>query len=169
MNDSGTAPFMLWNFPTATTVTVTGGDSIEGTIYAPNAYVNWQVTQNIEGNVIAARFTHGVPALGGGNPREVHSFPFSADVTCTYDDGVVPPPPTPTPTPTPIPTPTTTPTPPPAPGPGDPGDTGTAELADSGSDGAPLAAGVSAAAVAVLLAGAALAVAGRRSRRDGSR
>ncbi len=169
--DSGTAPFMLWNFPTATAVTVTGGDSLEGTIYAPDAYVNWQVTQNIEGNVIAARFTHGVPAApGGGTPREVHSFPFATTVTCTYDDGVAPPPPPPPPPP---PTPTPTPTPTPAPtgpgGSGDPGDTATSELAASGTDGGGVLAGTAAAAV-MLLGGAALAAGARRlRRRDGSR
>ncbi|MDR5701672.1 collagen-binding domain-containing protein [Agromyces aerolatus] len=67
---SANAPYVLWNFPEATTVTVTGGDSIEGTLYAPNALLNWQITQNIEGNVIAAEFIHGMPASGPvGAPR----------------------------------------------------------------------------------------------------
>lgn len=82
------APYLLWNFPEATSVTVTGGDSIEGTIYAPYAAFNWQVTQNIEGNVIAASFIHGSPAVIPGSPREVHSFPFAAELTCV--EGGVP-------------------------------------------------------------------------------
>jgi choice-of-anchor A domain-containing protein len=108
---SDQAPFILWNFPDASAVTVTGGDSIEGTLYAPNAHLNWQVTQNIEGNVIAARFTHGTPALPGPVTREVHSFPFASLVSCTADDGSSPTPsPSATSTPTATPRPTATPT-----------------------------------------------------------
>lgn len=119
------AYFLLWNFPTASAVTVTGGDTLEGTIYAPRADLNWQVTQNIEGNIIAAQFTHGVRAVGGTTPREVHSFPFSTEVSCAYEGQGV----TPTPTP-PAPTPTGT----------DPAvasvtDPATPQLAESGSDG----------------------------------
>ena len=75
------APYMLWNFPTATSVTVTGGDRLEGTLYAPNADVTWLVTANIEGNVIAANFNHG-PA-SRGVVREVHDFPFATTITCS--------------------------------------------------------------------------------------
>ncbi|WP_308798349.1 choice-of-anchor A family protein [Agromyces silvae] len=85
------APFILWNFPDATAVTVTGGDSIEGTLYAPNAVLNWQVTQNIEGNVIAAEFIHGMPASGPvGTPREVHGYPFDAELSCIERPGPAP-------------------------------------------------------------------------------
>lgn len=85
---SANAPYILWNFPEATSVTVTGGDSIEGTLYAPNALLNWQITQNIEGNVIAAEFIHGMPATGpGGTPREVHGFPFAAELSCIERPG----------------------------------------------------------------------------------
>ncbi|GAA1445665.1 hypothetical protein GCM10009617_25310 [Leifsonia poae] len=160
---SGQAPFMLWNFPQATTVTVTGGDSIEGTIYAPRAFVNWQVTQNIEGNVIAASFTHGIPGVRGGPPREVHNFPFSAEVSCTKGNVT----PTPTPTPTPTVTPTITPVPTPSfdpnggTSPAAPGAAGT--LADSGSDTA-TALGVAAAAAGAMVLGGALVLL-RRTRR----
>lgn len=85
---SPNAPYILWNFPEATSVTVTGGDSIEGTLYAPNALLNWQITQNIEGNVIAAEFIHGVPSLTPvGTPREVHGFPFAAELSCVERPG----------------------------------------------------------------------------------
>ena len=68
---SGSAPFVLWNFPDATSVTVTGGATLEGSIYAPNADLNWQVTQNIEGNVIAKSIIHDLPAAPTpGTPRE---------------------------------------------------------------------------------------------------
>ncbi|MDR6905706.1 choice-of-anchor A domain-containing protein [Agromyces sp. 3263] len=93
------APFILWNFPEATSVTVTGGATLEGTIYAPNADVNWQVTQNIEGNVIAASFIHGQPAATPvGSPREVHNFPFAAELTCLESGDSIPPDPTDPPT-----------------------------------------------------------------------
>lgn len=171
---SAAAPFILWNFPTATTVTVTGGDSIEGTLYAPNADLNWQVTQNIEGNVIAAGFIHGAPGVGGTLPREVHSFPFAAELTCTFDDQVEPTP-TPTPTLTPTPTPTVTPTPTPTPtgggggggSPEHPGMTGT--LAASGSDQAGTGATLFGLGVALLAAGALTFVLQRRSGRPAGR
>ncbi|ROS75155.1 choice-of-anchor A domain-containing protein [Curtobacterium sp. PhB130] len=85
---NGQAPFVLWNFPDATTVHVTGADALEGTIYAPRALLQWDVTQNIEGNVIAASFVHGVPARPGPAPREIHGFPFAAEVSCVTTDAV---------------------------------------------------------------------------------
>ena len=75
------APFMLWNFATASSVLVTGGATIEGTIYAPNATVVWAPTQNIEGNVIAASFSHG-PLARGRSLREIHKFPFDTTLSC---------------------------------------------------------------------------------------
>ena len=61
---------------------VTGGASIEGTLYAPNAALNWRPTQNIEGNVIAASFTHGPVSAQTAQPREIHDFPFATTVSC---------------------------------------------------------------------------------------
>ena len=61
------APYILWNFPQAQTIRVTGGASIEGTIYAPHAVLTWAATQNIEGNVIARTFKHGAPNRGPGS------------------------------------------------------------------------------------------------------
>ena len=58
------APYILWNFPQAQTIRVTGGASIEGTIYAPHAVLSWAATQSIEGNVIARTFKHGAPNVG---------------------------------------------------------------------------------------------------------
>ncbi len=82
------APFVLWNFPDATTVHVTGADVLEGTIYAPRADLRWDVTQNVEGNVVAASFTHGVATAAGPVPREIHGFPFSTTVSCLSTDAV---------------------------------------------------------------------------------
>lgn len=74
------APYILWNFATASTVTVNGGAAMEGTLYAPNAAVSWVQTNNIEGNVVAASFVHGPGNLG--QAREVHDFPFAAELSC---------------------------------------------------------------------------------------
>ncbi|MGN7221466.1 collagen-binding domain-containing protein [Curtobacterium flaccumfaciens] len=82
------APFVLWNFPDATTVHVTGADVLEGTIYAPRADLRWDVTQNVEGNVVAASFTHGVATAAGPVPREIHGFPYSTTVSCLSTDAV---------------------------------------------------------------------------------
>ena len=72
--------------PDSESITVTGGDSLEGTIYAPNADLNWIPTANIEGNVIAKSFTHGQPAVPtGGDLREVHDFPFNTELSCTTE------------------------------------------------------------------------------------
>ncbi|HET6938342.1 MAG TPA: collagen-binding domain-containing protein [Nocardioides sp.] len=77
------APYILWNFPDATTIKVTGGDSQEGTIYAPHAKLTWVPTANIEGNVIASYFNHGDPSPGrNAAPREIHDFPFNAKLSC---------------------------------------------------------------------------------------
>ncbi|WP_167880272.1 collagen-binding domain-containing protein [Nocardioides guangzhouensis] len=76
------APYILWNFPDASSVTVTGGASLEGTIYAPDADVVWAPTQNIEGNVIAASFTHGPQVFPPGTPREIHDFAFATTLEC---------------------------------------------------------------------------------------
>ncbi|MGF3894948.1 collagen-binding domain-containing protein, partial [Staphylococcus aureus] len=76
----GQAPYILYNFATATSVTVNGGAAMEGTMYAPNAAVSWVQTNNIEGNVVAAAFVHGPGSLG--QLREVHDFPFAAELSC---------------------------------------------------------------------------------------
>jgi choice-of-anchor A domain-containing protein len=77
------APYILWNFPEATSIKVTGGDSQEGTIYAPHAKVTWVPTANIEGNVIASYFNHGEPKpVRNAAPREIHDFPFNAKLSC---------------------------------------------------------------------------------------
>jgi len=76
------APYILWNFPEAETIKVTGGDSQEGTVYAPHANLTWVPTANIEGNVIASTFSHGNPKANLRRPREIHDFPFNAKLSC---------------------------------------------------------------------------------------
>ncbi|CCH15815.1 conserved exported hypothetical protein [Micromonospora lupini str. Lupac 08] len=96
------ARFILFNFPTATSVTLTDASAtIEGTIYAPNADLNALTNSNIEGSVISRTLLH-----DGG---EIHNFPFSTTLNCQQ--------PTPSPTVTPTGSPTTTPTQTPTPSP----------------------------------------------------
>ena len=121
---SGNAPYILWNLPDATTVTVTGGDSVEGTLYAPNAALAWQATNNIEGNIIAKSFVHGAAGFGVGVPREIHDFQFNDTLECEASPSPTPSSPTPS-SPSPS-SPTASPTPP-TPTPTSPSPTPTSE------------------------------------------
>ncbi|MFI6652547.1 collagen-binding domain-containing protein [Streptomyces sp. NPDC050529] len=106
------APYMLWNFPDATDITLADGDSLEGTIFAPRADLTDLDPSNIEGTVVAREFTAGPLGDDGSSVTagEIHQFPFAAEIDCTGDES-----PSPTPSPTdmtPSPTPTEpTPTP----------------------------------------------------------
>ncbi|MFD5725271.1 collagen-binding domain-containing protein [Streptomyces sp. NPDC058368] len=107
------APYMLWNFPDATDITIADGDSLEGTIYAPRAHLTDLDPSNIEGTIVVRELTAGPLGDGGTSvdAGEIHQFPFAADIDC---DGTGPSPsPSPTDsTPTPTPSPTdSTPTP----------------------------------------------------------
>ncbi|MEV6164656.1 choice-of-anchor A family protein [Streptomyces sp. NPDC052052] len=113
------APYMLWNFPDATAITMADGDSLEGTVFAPRAHLTDLDPANIEGTVIVKELTAGPltgDRTGSVTAGEIHEFPFAADVSCGPDTE---PSPTPTPTPTesePTPTPTESePTPTPTP------------------------------------------------------
>ncbi|HET9171131.1 MAG TPA: collagen-binding domain-containing protein [Actinospica sp.] len=87
---SGTqAPYMLWDFPEATSIAITGGDSLEGTIYAPNAHLVDLDPSNVEGDIAVKAFEAG-PANGiGGYPNagEIHNFPFAAELDCSGATG----------------------------------------------------------------------------------
>ncbi|MFN8345780.1 MAG: collagen-binding domain-containing protein [Spirosomataceae bacterium] len=75
-NVSGAMKYILWNFPTATTINIEGNATIEGSILAPNATITKTVNQsNIEGQLIAQSFTH-----SGG---EMHHYPFEGNADCT--------------------------------------------------------------------------------------
>jgi choice-of-anchor A domain-containing protein len=57
----GSSPsYILWNFSTATSLIMPqqGGASIDGTVFAPDAAVQYLANNNIQGNVIAASFRH---------------------------------------------------------------------------------------------------------------
>ncbi|MGW1026079.1 collagen-binding domain-containing protein [Streptomyces sp. NPDC002577] len=88
------APYLMWNYPDATTITIASGDTVEGTIYAPRTDLTDVVPSNIEGDVVASTFTAGPPI--GGNAGEIHEFPFASDLECTT--GPVEPTPEPSPT-----------------------------------------------------------------------
>ncbi|NUT05151.1 MAG: choice-of-anchor A family protein [Hamadaea sp.] len=76
---SAQAPYMLWNFPDATALQHVGGDSLEGTLYAPRAdFVDLNPT-NIEGAVVVKSLVMGSGRVDGG---EVHLFPFVGRVEC---------------------------------------------------------------------------------------
>ncbi|HEY1487388.1 MAG TPA: choice-of-anchor A family protein, partial [Micromonosporaceae bacterium] len=71
---SANAPFIIYNFQNASTVTQTGSPAVEGTIYAPDANFIDNSGGDIEGQLIVAGWT----ANGG----EMHYFPFNAPLSC---------------------------------------------------------------------------------------
>lgn len=117
------APYMLWNFPDATDITMADGDSLEGTVFAPRAHLTDLDASNIEGTIVVRELTAGPLTEDGSSSvdaGEIHQFPFAAEIDCVGDEspspsptGMTPSPTEPTPTPTePTPTPTEpTPTP----------------------------------------------------------
>ncbi|HXL90267.1 MAG TPA: choice-of-anchor A family protein [Streptosporangiaceae bacterium] len=100
------APYILWNLPGFTTLVRTGGDSLEGTLYAPDADFTDNGATNIEGDIIVKTLRQDV-GLSNPTTSEYHYFPFNADLSC----GSPGPTPTPTPTISPMGSPTPTPTP----------------------------------------------------------
>ncbi|GAA1661249.1 hypothetical protein GCM10009830_03000 [Glycomyces endophyticus] len=76
------APYILWNFPDTTRLNIASGDTVEGSILAPNAdYRNVSPT-NVEGQVIAKNAKFGDLGQNGG---EIHYFPFAAEFSCEDD------------------------------------------------------------------------------------
>lgn len=107
------APYMLWNFPDATDLTMADGDSLEGTVFAPRAHLTDVNASNIEGTIVVRELTAGPLTDDGSssvNAGEIHQFPFAAEIDCADLGGSESPSPSPTdPTPTPTePTPTPT-------------------------------------------------------------
>lgn len=60
--------FILWNFYNAQNITLNGGGTLVGTLFAPKADVTKNSSGNINGQVIAANYNH----IGG----ELHHHPF---------------------------------------------------------------------------------------------
>jgi choice-of-anchor A domain-containing protein/uncharacterized repeat protein (TIGR01451 family) len=76
------AAYLLWNFSTATQVTLGGSETIPGTIYAPGATVTDVDTNGLNGGVIAAAYAQGTS--GGSDGGQVLSAPFATTIgSCT--------------------------------------------------------------------------------------
>ncbi len=73
------APYLLWNFSSATQLTINGSQTVPGTIYAPGTTVNDSDGNGINGGVIAAAYAQGA---SGGSPNggQVLSAPFATTV-----------------------------------------------------------------------------------------
>ncbi|MEU5871897.1 choice-of-anchor A family protein [Glycomyces sp. NPDC047369] len=76
------APYILWNFGDTTRLTLTGGDTVEGSILAPDADYTDLSASNVEGQIIAKNALHGDVGSSGG---EIHQFPFAAELSCDED------------------------------------------------------------------------------------
>ncbi len=71
-NFSGGLKYVIWNFYNATKLTLKTGDSVDGSILAPNADVFKETSSNVDGQVIAKTFDQ--------NGGEIHDFPFEGNV-----------------------------------------------------------------------------------------
>ncbi|MFE0459371.1 choice-of-anchor A family protein [Kitasatospora sp. NPDC058965] len=98
---TGLRPRLMWNFPTATSGTVTGTGQFQGSVMAGNAAGTTTLsTAGVNGRVYLAG---NLLQTSGGGGYELHAYPFDGDLP---DCGS-----TPTPTPTPTASPTTSPSP----------------------------------------------------------
>jgi choice-of-anchor A domain-containing protein len=79
--DEDNGSYMIWNFYNTTGVTLTGGNSVYGTIFAPSADVVKSGANNLNGQAIAKSFE-----MGYG---EVHYYPFSGLIPDCPAGGVV--------------------------------------------------------------------------------
>ena len=76
---SSGVPYMLWNFSTATQVTIGGSSTVPGTIYAPGATVNDNDQNGINGGIIAAAYAQG-GLSGSPNGGQVQAAPFAGTI-----------------------------------------------------------------------------------------
>nr|WP_255671574.1 collagen-binding domain-containing protein [Glycomyces amatae] len=77
------APYILWNFKGTTRLNIASGDTVEGSILAPDADYSDVSPANVEGQIIAANANFGDVGESGG---EVHYFPFAAQLACETDE-----------------------------------------------------------------------------------
>jgi len=118
------APYVLWNFGDTEQLTISSGDTVEGSVYAPNAaYLDVSPT-NVEGQIVVKSAGLGAVGENGG---EVHDFPFTAELACETDTN-----PTATVTPNPQ---TLTPSDSASAGPSTPGASGTGGMGGTGNGG----------------------------------
>ncbi|MFI9155307.1 collagen-binding domain-containing protein [Streptomyces sp. NPDC053367] len=79
------APYVLWDFPDATAMTIASGGPLTGTLYAPRAAVTDLAPSDIEGDVVVKSLVAGPlpdasgPAVDAG---EIRSVPFAAELSC---------------------------------------------------------------------------------------
>lgn len=73
------APYILWNFGDTTELTLTGGDSVEGSIFAPNADFTDISISNVEGQIVAKSAVLGLMSSDSG---ELHDYLFAAQLSC---------------------------------------------------------------------------------------
>lgn len=76
------SPYLLWNFGDTTRLRIAGGDTVQGSILAPNADYSDVSPTNVEGQIIARNASLGEIGENGG---EIHHFPFAATLTCESD------------------------------------------------------------------------------------
>ncbi|MFE9194912.1 choice-of-anchor A family protein [Streptomyces albidoflavus] len=172
---------LLWNFPDATALTLTGTAQLEGSVLVGQpASVTTLALSGVNGRFYSAgSLTH--TSMGESGGQEIHAYPFDGDLPDCDSTPVTPspsptPPPSPTPSPDPIPSGSDSPSPSPppseptpAPTPTDPGpdeptpspSTGP-HLPDTGAQGGGWVLGGIAAAL--LAAGTTLVVTARRAR-----
>ena len=76
---SSGVPYLLWNFSTATQVTIGGSSTVPGTIYAPGATVNDNDQNGLNGGIIAAAYAQG-GLSGSPNGGQVQNNPFAGTI-----------------------------------------------------------------------------------------
>lgn len=89
-NFAGTNPnYIFWNFINIPNLTFIGGNTVDGTVYAPNTHLFKNNSGNIQGSIIVQTLTH----LSG----EIHEYPWTLNLplctpicngTDTDNDGV---------------------------------------------------------------------------------
>ncbi len=72
-------PYLLWNFSTATQVTIGGSSTVPGTIYAPGATVTDNDQNGLNGGIIAAAYAQG-GLSGSPNGGQVQNNPFAGTI-----------------------------------------------------------------------------------------
>ncbi|MEE1754731.1 collagen-binding domain-containing protein [Streptomyces sp. SP18CS02] len=79
------APYLLWAFPDAARITLTGGNTLFGSLHAPRAHLKDLSAAGIEGDVVVRSLEAGtLPASSGGavNAGGIHHVPFAAELSC---------------------------------------------------------------------------------------
>ena len=80
LQTSSAAPYILWNFSNATQLTISGSQTVPGTVYAPGTAVNDYDGNGVAGGIIAASLAAGG---SGGSPNggQILSYPFAVSLS----------------------------------------------------------------------------------------